>query len=458
MSSSPILPTAVIEKDDVVICVKNLTKVYHVYNKPQDRLKQMFMPRLNRLLGRNKTSKYFHEFRVLDDVSFTLRRGETVGVIGRNGAGKSTLLQLITGTLSPTAGEVEVKGRVAAILELGSGFNPEFTGRENIYMNATILGLSTEEIDERFDRIVAFADIGKFIEQPIKAYSSGMMIRLAFAVQTQVDPDILIVDEALAVGDAKFQAKCFDRLRQLKENGTSILLVTHSSEQIVTHCSKAILLDQGIQLETGNPKYVVNRYLDILFGRENDTATDTGGDTSNVVEKSQVENELSITDDVFSKRLGYSPYEYRWGDGKATILDFNMAVDNLRFNSVLLSGQNVSLSVAAKFHSNLYWPIFGVTIKTKEGITVYSANSETLECAQIQELGRGGTVMRVDLGFTCRFGPGDYFISLGIATRNGEEIVPHDRRYDVIHFQVPPNASMSGLLDLELAMYGREVS
>ena len=247
--------------------MQNLSKCYQIYDAPRDRLKQFVAPRLQRLLGQ-APKQYFREFWALKDVSFEVKKGETVGIVGRNGSGKSTLLQLICGTLTPTEGGIKTIGRIAALLELGSGFNPEFTGRENVYMNGAVLGLSKAEVDDKFDDIAAFADIGQFIEQPVKTYSSGMTVRLAFAVQAQVDPNILIVDEALSVGDAKFQAKCFARLKQLKENGTSILLVTHSTEQIVTHCSSAILLNDGVQIETGEPRRVVNRYLDLLFGKE----------------------------------------------------------------------------------------------------------------------------------------------------------------------------------------------
>jgi len=230
--------------------VKGVSKCYNIYDKPRDRLLQMFYRQRRQL---------YREFWALNDISFTVPRGETVGIVGRNGSGKSTLLQIIAGTLTPTAGGVSTDGRVAALLELGSGFNAEFTGRENVYLNASLLGLSSSEVDERFDSIAAFADIGRFIEQPVKTYSSGMIVRLAFAVQAQIDPAILIVDEALSVGDAKFQAKCFDRLKQLKDNGTSILLVTHSSEQVVTHCSSAILLDGGNKVFEGKPRETVNR-------------------------------------------------------------------------------------------------------------------------------------------------------------------------------------------------------
>ena len=253
--------------DDVAIHVQNLCKCYQIYDQPHDRLKQSIYPRLQRFFGR-PPKQYFCEFWALNDVSFEVRKGETIGIIGRNGSGKSTLLQMICGTLNPTSGSIQTYGRITALLELGSGFNSEFTGRENVYMNAAVLGLSREETDACLDDIIAFADIGDFIDQPVKMYSSGMMVRLAFAVQSQVSPAILIVDEALAVGDAKFQAKCFDRLKRLKDGGTSILLVTHSSEQIVTHCTKALLLENGKVLESGQPRSVVNRYMDLLFGKE----------------------------------------------------------------------------------------------------------------------------------------------------------------------------------------------
>lgn len=233
---------------EIAIRVESLSKCYQIYDQPRDRLKQFVLPRLKRLAGL-PPKQYYHEFWALKDVSFEVKKGETVGIIGRNGSGKSTLLQMICGTLSPTSGSVTTHGRIAALLELGSGFNPEFTGRENVYMNASVLGLTKDEIDARFDEIAAFADIGEFIEQPVKIYSSGMMVRLAFAVQAQVEPNIMIVDEALAVGDAKFQAKCFERLKKLKESGTSILLVTHSTEQIVTHCSGLCCLIMGILLK-----------------------------------------------------------------------------------------------------------------------------------------------------------------------------------------------------------------
>lgn len=438
--------------NDIAISVQNLSKCYQVYESPRDRLKQFVMPRIRRMAGKSN-KQYFHEFWALKDISFEIKKGETVGIIGRNGSGKSTLLQMICGTLTPTSGSIETNGRIAALLELGSGFNPEFTGRENVYMNAAVLGLTKVEVDARFDEIVAFADIGEFIDRPVKTYSSGMMVRLAFAVQSQIDPDILIVDEALSVGDAKFQAKCFDRLRQLKENGTSILLVTHSSEQIVTHCSSAILLNNGVQVETGEPLPIVNRYLDLLFGKERkvlESKPQNSSVSKPVFEAGDNAYSLSSHDDIFSTRLGYNPHEYRWGDGSVSILDFYLAADDEPYPTVIISGQKICLAVSVKFFSNLFRPILGITIKTKEGVTVYGINSETLECDEFLSLGQKASIVQAEANFNCRLAPGDYFISLGIATREGEEVIPHDRRYDSIHLQIMPHNSFFGLADLDL--------
>lgn len=446
------------QKDNVAICVQGLSKCYQVYSTPRDRLKQFIVPRLQRLI-KNPVKQYYRDFWALRDISFEIKKGETVGIIGRNGSGKSTLLQIICGTLSPTSGRIDTNGRVAALLELGSGFNPEFTGRENVYLNASLLGLSKDEVDSRFDAIAAFADIGDFIEQPVKMYSSGMMVRLAFAVQCQVNPDIMIVDEALAVGDARFQAKCFERLRQLKENGTSILLVTHSSEQIVTHCSRAILLNNGTQLESGEPRRVVNRYMDLLFGKESSATENqlTQGVVVPVPPIDKAPSMLNFTEDVFSTRSGYNSHEYRWGDGAAHILDYCLVADGELYPVAVKSGQPIYLAVSMQFHRKLVRPILGITVKTKEGVTVYGANSETLECGDFQELGEAASVAYVEASFQCRLAPGDYFISLGIATRQGEEIIPHDRRYDGIHLQVQPDSTFFGLVDLGINLNVKKV-
>lgn len=253
------------EGDAAAIRVRNLSKRYEIYNDPKDRLKQSIMSRVQRLAGR-PPKRYFREFWALNDVSFEVRRGETVGIVGKNGAGKSTLLHLIVGTHEPTGGSVEVNGRVTALLELGSGFHPQFTGRENVYLNAAIIGLSRAQVAERFDEIARFADIGLFMEQPVHTYSSGMYLRLAFAVQVCLDPDILIVDEALAVGDAYFVHRCYHRIRSMKEEGKTILFVSHDTGSVNNLCDRALWISDGRLRMEGKPADVTAAYRADLFG------------------------------------------------------------------------------------------------------------------------------------------------------------------------------------------------
>lgn len=246
---------------EIIVKVDNLSKCYQIYDQPQNWLKQSIFPRVQRLLGKRHPKNYFREFWALRNVSFEVTKGETIGIVGRNGSGKSTLLQMICGTLNPTNGSIQTNGGIAALLELGSGFNPEFTGRENVYMNASILGLSQKSIDDKFDDIVSFAEIGNFIEQPAKTYSSGMFVRLAFAVQTAVEPEILIVDEALAVGDIAFQSKCMTRMRHLMNNGCSILFVSHDTGFVKTLCQKCIYLEKGKIKAMGAAEEIADQYL-----------------------------------------------------------------------------------------------------------------------------------------------------------------------------------------------------
>lgn len=445
--------------EKIAISVRSVSKCYRTYANPRDRLKQAFIPRVQRLVGVSP-SKYGQEYWALNDINFEIYKGETVGIVGRNGSGKSTLLQMICGTLTPTLGEIQTNGRVGALLELGSGFNPEFTGRENVYLNGAVLGLSRNEVDARFDSIAAFADIGRFLDQPVKNYSSGMGVRLAFAVQAQIDPDILIVDEALAVGDARFQAKCFERLRQLKESGTSILLVTHSGEQVVTHCSRALLLDASELKMVGEPRKVVNHYMDLLFGREKKTSTKNGVDDP--VENAAEDNENTFTSskdvDLYHTRAHYNSNEYRWGDGAATILDFDIRSNGKRFSSASESLSVITIDLSIKFNKLIISPILGFTIKTKEGVTIFGSNSALLDCSGFEEKGEEGSVISVRLKLDNFLAGGDYFISVGVASKNGEEVVPHDRRYDSIHLIVTPTNHLFGLVDLKLSMDVEQVA
>lgn len=445
---------------DVVIRVENLSKCYQIYNKPSDRLKQFLYPSIKRAVGKT-VHNYYQDFWALNNINFAIPKGQTVGVIGKNGSGKSTLLQIICGTLTPTTGLVNTQGRIGALLELGSGFNPEFTGRENVYLNASVLGLKKEEIEAKLDDILSFADIGNFIDQPVKKYSSGMSVRLAFAVQAQIEPDILIVDEALAVGDARFQAKCFSRLKKLKENGTSILLVTHSSEQIVQHCSYALLLNNGQQVAEGNPKLVVNQYHDILFGKTSSKLKSDQASAGNTLEPSAVkglianhsiDKRLSSQEDIFSAHPGYNEHEYRWGDAKAKIIDYLLIHQDQQYPSSVPAGSRLSCVVNILFIENIFRPILGFTIKTKAGQVVYGCNTEISEseaAQSFQAMGAAGTVVQVKIDFEMNLSTGDYFISLGVASQQENGPEPHDRRFDSIHVVVEPTPHFYGITDLK---------
>ncbi|MEK7207092.1 MAG: ABC transporter ATP-binding protein, partial [Pseudomonadota bacterium] len=342
---------------DLAISARNLTKTYRVFGHPGDRIKQALS------LGRMKFNR---EFTALKDVSFDIKKGETVGIIGHNGSGKSTLLQLICGILKPTSGSVKVNGRVSALLELGAGFNPEFTGRENVYFQAALMGFTQAEMAARFDGIAEFADIGEFIDQPVRTYSSGMFLRLAFAVAISVDPDVLVVDEALAVGDARFQAKCFRRFDALKDRGATILLVSHATEQIVRLCEKALLLHEGVLLANGDAGGVSTRYMELLFNRvrsvpEPGAGRDMDGDCP-------IPFAVNTTDEYFHLRGAYNPGEYRWGDQSARILDFRLSCAGAEHVSEVSCGQaRLMCAIRVLFEHDVQRPIYGLVVKSREG-------------------------------------------------------------------------------------------
>ncbi|MBD7922533.1 ABC transporter ATP-binding protein [Xanthomonas bonasiae] len=427
---------------DLVVDARGVGKCYHIYDRPSHRL-------LQGLVGGSR--RYYREFWALRGADLQVRRGQTVGLIGRNGSGKSTFLQMIAGTLTPTEGSIQVQGRVAALLELGSGFNPEFTGRENVYLNAAILGLSKDEVDASLDRILAFADIGAFIDQPIRSYSSGMVVRLAFAVQAQVHPQLLIVDEALSVGDAKFQAKCFARLKQLKDDGASILLVSHSADQIVQHCEFAQLLDSGRVLRQGKPKDVVNAYYNLLFGSGDTDAP--APDAGERIADAPFEESVPFSGEGggYESRPNYNPHEFRWGDGAARITDFELRSAQTLYPPILESGQELRLVVRMVFEREVIRPIVGFTLKTAEGVVVYGTNTEYKPLPAFTAGGAAGSAVDVVAAFRCDLADGDYFLSVGVASRGEEDVVPHDRRYDSIHFKVI-NADFFGMGGLDMRL------
>jgi lipopolysaccharide transport system ATP-binding protein len=435
---------------DYAITVKNVSKIYHLYNKPVDRLKESF-------LGRGRFSK---EVVALHSVNLNIPKGATVGLIGQNGSGKSTLLQIISGILTPSSGEVFVNGKIAALLELGSGFNPEFTGRENVIMNGTIMGLTHDEILEKMPSIEEFAEIGHFIDQPVKTYSSGMFLRLAFATAIHTDPDILIVDEALAVGDTRFQNKCYRKFKEFQEKGKTILFVTHTTDLLVRHCDYAFLLNKGELIMEGKPRDVVNKYLDILYGKNNTVLQQIDADNEQTKEAlfekypdlpSKVVNFLLQKNDKdnCTSRRSYNSAEYRWGNKNAEIMDYlivsNEQYDHVEYNSF----DRMDVYVKVKFNKSVKRPIFGLTIKTTDGVTVYGTNSRDVDCKIGEKLENQWTVVK--FSFIPRLVQGDYFISLGVAEeQTNQEIIPLDRRYDMIHIKFFHNSLGFGIVDLEM--------
>jgi lipopolysaccharide transport system ATP-binding protein len=439
--------------NEIIIQVKNLSKCYNIYNRPQDRLKQSVVPRLQQLVGK-PPNRYFHEFWALRDVSFDVRKGETVGIIGRNGSGKSTLLQIICGTLSPTNGAVTTQGRISALLELGSGFNPEFSGRENVYLNGAILGLSEEEVDSRFDDIAGFADIGEFIEQPVKVYSSGMVVRLAFAVQAMVDPDILIVDEALAVGDEKFQRKCFARLEELKSKGTSILFVSHSAIQIVELCDKALLLEHGTRLLYTRPLETVRAYQTLIYApvdeqkrllQEYRTADQSTQDESGIV----IQTEPAITsldnhNDLFDPGLVPETTQFYPVQG-AEIRSIRILDAEKRIVNVLSPGKEYQFEVSGRFLSDIEKVYFGIHIRSISGIAV--TGQRYPEEGKFVERVRSGKNFCITYGFKMILVPGVYFVGCGAWSANEPNCL--HRVLDALMFRIVPDrkSRSSGYVD-----------
>ncbi|MBI5971170.1 MAG: ABC transporter ATP-binding protein, partial [Deltaproteobacteria bacterium] len=379
--------------NEIVITVKNLSKSYRMYNTPAERLKELVHP---------FKKKYHKEFWALQDVSFEVKKGESIGIIGRNGSGKSTLLQVLCGVLQPTSGTVAVRGRVSALLELGAGFSPEFTGRDNVYMNGALMGISREEMDERFHNIAEFADIGDFIEQPVKTYSSGMYVRLAFACAVNVEPDILIVDEALAVGDAYFQAKCYEKIRGFQSNGGTVVFVTHDLSTVTHICTKAVLFDNGKVVQNGKPRDVVNLYSAMI-------AAQTGAED---------ENSKHVTvypDNKPDKRSGARHGEQdfhdaglRYGQGGAEVIYCDILDDSGASVAVLETGRPYRAIHRVKFHTDVEKPIFGVLFKTVTGIEICGDNTffHDIPAPSV----RAGDAVDVSFEFTATMNPGVFLV------------------------------------------------
>lgn len=442
---------------EIAIKVNNLSKCHLIFSNPRDRLKQFILPHIQQSMG-IEPKHYFKEFWALKDVSFEINKGETVGIIGRNGSGKSTLLQMICGILTPSAGVVQTHGRVAALLELGSGFNPEFSGRENVYMNGALLGLSTQEIDQRFDDIAAFADIGDFIEQPVKTYSSGMYVRLGFAIAINVAPDILIVDEALAVGDEPFQRKCYSKLERIRDSGATILLVTHAAATITQMCSRALLLDNGSRLFMGSPKLAVESYYRLIYSSSESTEI--------IRQELKLEDKNQISDDTTENQIVYEfsnnrePEEVLPGFSVMTEQDSVERYDpNLRplstfeyesngariLNVRVENADGEKVNVLAphtvywycyevKFECNVENIHFGMLIKTTAGNDLGAVGSHSF--GQSMPAVAPGDSYSVRFPFHNVFSPGTYFMNAGCSgNATGSDAFLH-RIIDAIAFRV----------------------
>ena len=433
---------------ELAIGVQGLGKSYRIYKRPRDRIVQT-------LFGERK--KLYEEFWALRGADFQVERGESFGIIGKNGSGKSTLLQLIAGTLTPTEGQVRVRGRVAALLELGAGFNPEFTGRENVYMNGRIMGLDRSQIEEKYESIVEFAGIGEFVERPVKTYSSGMFVRLAFAVAASLDPDVLIIDEALSVGDVRFQRKCFRKFQELQAAGVTVLFVTHATDLVINNCRRALFLEDGIVRELGAPKDVVHSYLNSLFadgkrrspgalGRRRRAAGATGA-TGPVVKRLNGDPEV----DGCARRFSYNPAEYRWGNRRALITDYLLRCQRADDPASCPAGAKVDIYARIWFAEACAEVVYGLTIKTIEGTTVYASNSALKKLAVKDKKAGDRAVVR--FSFRADLVPADYFISVGVAAVASDgAVTPLDRRYDMIHFNVVDDSDAFGIADLRMKL------
>ncbi|HKR59473.1 MAG TPA: ABC transporter ATP-binding protein, partial [Pyrinomonadaceae bacterium] len=412
--------------------VENVSKVYRIYERPNDRLKEM--------LTRGRWKRH-REFWALHDISFEIEPGTTTGIIGPNGSGKSTLLQIITGTLEPTHGSVFHEGRIAALLELGAGFNPEFTGIENIYLNTALLGFSRSETEERLPEIKRFAEIGDFIEQPVKTYSSGMYIRLAFAIAVSADPQILIVDEALAVGDTVFQHRCLRRIKEMQEAGATILFVSHDPHAIRALCTRALLMNSGKVEADGAPSDVLNRYQKLIMSREAayEALRPQLSDANELDEISIVEENL--------KPLRYS---YRHGDGSAEILSVDLLDAAGLPIEFVETGEPVLFRVRARFLNDISNPIVGFLIRNQHGIHVYGTNTDIQQSYFGQV--KAGEVVEVTFAFNCWLGTGEFSITTAVHSTGGAS---YDWVDDVLFFRCMSTLPIEGVANLNASVTTR---
>ncbi|MGL4697023.1 ABC transporter ATP-binding protein [Enterococcus larvae] len=412
-----------------IITVENLSKVYHLYDKPFDRLKEALGMKVN-------SSEYY----ALDNVSFDVKKGETIGIIGTNGSGKSTCLKIITGVLNPTSGNVNVSGRISALLELGAGFNPEYSGLENVYLNGTMIGFSREEIDAKLEAILDFADIGEYVHQPVKTYSSGMFVRLAFAIAINIEPEILIVDEALSVGDVFFQAKCFKKFEEFKENGKTILLVSHDLGSISKYCDRVVLLNNGKKLDEGSPKKMVDLFKKVLVKQEGIQAYDSPKGANDLEEIETVEI------DNWQKPFTLNPNVLEYGNKMAEIIDFTIIDSKGIPTNTIEKFSDFTIKMKIKFNQDLEDGIYAFTIKDLRGTEISGTNS-MFEKVEVMDR-KKGDILEVSFTQKMRIQGGNYLLSLGCTGYPQGEFDVYHRLYDVCNIMVISSKDTVGYFDM----------
>lgn len=426
---------------EYAIQVKNVSKMYKLYDRNRDRIMDAF--------GLSKAPRY-HEHYALHDLNFSVKKGETVGIIGTNGAGKSTILKIITGVLNPTDGEVDINGRISALLELGAGFNMEYTGIENIYLNGTMIGFSREEIDKKLDDILKFADIGDFVYQPVKTYSSGMFVRLAFAVAINIDPEILIVDEALSVGDVFFQAKCYKKFEDFKKLGKTILFVSHDLGSVAKYCDRVVLLNKGAKIAEGNPKQMIGMYKKLLVNQlELDERTQ-----EMVMEDEQEHNRINspVFDNTSDKvelwknQYKINPALDEYGNGKAHIIDFAVRDEEGTITSSIEKGTRFSILSEVKFEDTVQNPIFTYTFKNIQGTAITGTN--TMYEKQEIDVANAGDVYLCEFNQEMNLQGGEYLLSISCTGYRDGDFTVYHRLYDVINISVVSDKNTVGFYDM----------
>ena len=426
----------------LAIKVENITKIYKLYDKPIDRLKESLSP------GKKE---YHKDFYALNELSFHVEKGQTVGIIGTNGSGKSTILKIITGVLTPTTGQVEVNGKISALLELGAGFNMDYTGIENIYMNGTMMGYSKKEMDEKLQDILEFAEIGDFVYQPVKTYSSGMFVRLAFALAINVEPEILIVDEALSVGDVFFQSKCYRRMEEIRQRGTTILMVTHDMGSIIKYCDKVVLLNQGHFVAEGSAGHMVDLYKKILAGQmeslDAELAEEKDGAAGNNGRTDLEMTDFSADASLMKTKLTINANRTEYGDGRAEIYDLGLFDGRGNLTNLLIKGEMFTIRECIRFHADIETPIFTYTIKDKKGTDLTGTNT-MFEGTDIRPV-KSGDEYQVEFTQKMTLQGGEYLLSMSCTGfEHGEHVVYH-RLYDVANLTVISNKNTVGIYDME---------